>query len=374
MSHYPNFVNHDSLDYQNEVEIGDTGVDADSICQRSSNADFPNDAMDGDEEGVVFEDDEDEFSNVEEEVVCVTVEVKDDFSDDEFSVAKAEQSYVLDVNQLTTSVSSISAADYIEDVVVISPSDFRRDYFYDYEQRMEDWERHRGGEWRRKLRSQPPPLRSVESGFNDEEYEDKKGPSCLLMFTLFLLTLELGAAIVAVLFFEPFLECCGDSFVSTPDFTTDSWNQVLYGIAVAYLVWIIVAFPVVAISKEPVFLFNPMIGFLLCMHMLYVTNTTYAYAIYGLETLAMLGQTYVLMQLHRNTELCIHSMFNFIMCGLVVYSLIELTRQGGYCIVAGSVQGVFSEATCNVRCIDDASCNICDGNATQCFIPFQSIS
>jgi hypothetical protein len=375
MSYYPDFVDHDGTEYQKNLNTEGSGVDTFNTYKKRTNSGLQYDKRDnGKDDEIVFVEDEDgeEFYD-DSEVVIVVNEVEDDFSDDEYQVDKTEQSHAFDDDQARTSVSSFSANDEIEDDAILS-YDFSRDYDYDKEYQMEDWESHRGTELRRKVTSQPPPLRSVQSGFNDEYYEGNKGPSCLLIFTLALLSLELGAAIIAVLFFEPFVECCGDSFVSTSDISNDSWNQALYGISIAYLTWVIVDFPVVAISKEPVFLFNPMIGFLLCMHMLYVTNTTYAYAIYGLETCAMLGQTYVLMQLHRNAELCIHSLFNFIMCGIVVYSLIELTRQGGYCIVGGSVQGVFSEATCNIHCVDEASCNVCDGNVTQCFIPFQSIS
>jgi hypothetical protein len=236
---------------------------------------------------------------------------------------------------------------------------------------VEDWN-DRGVTSGKYPRAVSKPAR-VDNAFNHEEGQGDDRSSSLLVFTVCVLCLELAAATIAVIYFEPLVECCGDSFVSELDSTTNAWNQALFGISIGYLVWVIVDFPIVVLCKEPVFLFNPMIGFLLAMHMLYVTNTTFAYTIYGLETLAMLGQSYILMQLRKNVETFIHSLFNFVMSGIVVYALIELSRQGGYCIVGGELEGVFSPSTCNVRCIDEASCNICDGNTTSCFIQFSSV-
>lgn len=297
--------------------------------------------------------------------------------------AKAQPSDVFDRGQLRISVTEFESDEDYEEVVSYD-YDFSRGYDDVPEYELDEWESHRGGESaiRREASSRKSSsissrratssrrLHSVQDAFDDDDYQVDKRPSCLLVFTICMLCLELGAAMLAVVYFEPLVECCGDSFITSSDSATVVWNQAMYGISIGYLVWIILDFPIVAISKEPVFLFNPMIGFLLCMHMLYVTNTTYAYVIYGLETAAMLGQSYVLMQLGRNAELCVHSIFNFVMCGIVIYALIELTRQGGYCIVGGSLQGVFSESTCNLRCVDEESCNTCSGNATQCFIPF----
>jgi hypothetical protein len=198
----------------------------------------------------------------------------------------------------------------------------------------------------------------------------KRRTPCAIIFTIFVLLLELGAAMVAIMYWEDLMECCGDSFVSVSDSVTSSWNTALFAVAVGYLTWVIVQFPIIALTKEPVFLFNPMIGFLLAIHMLYVTNVLSAYIIYGLETAAMLGQSYILMNLGKSAELCIHSLFNFTMSGLVVYLIIELSKQGGYCIVDGELESVFQLPTCNIACTDEASCNVCTANTTSCFISF----
>jgi hypothetical protein len=184
------------------------------------------------------------------------------------------------------------------------------------------------------------------------------------------LLLELGAAMVAIMYWEDLMECCGVSFISDAESTTSAWNTALFAVAVAYLTWVIIEFPIISVTKEPVFLFNPMIGYLLGVHMVYVTNIFGAYLIFGLETAAMIGQTIILLQLGKNAELCIHSIFNFTMCGLVFYLIIELTKQGGYCIVDGKLESVFQIPTCDVYCTDEASCMICTANATSCFISF----
>jgi hypothetical protein len=333
MSYYPDFVDQECEDYKSDTEDSD-------ISSRRENTEAQRNAS--------------------------AIESSGD-------IPIAQQSHIFDDEKLRISVTEFSSDEDNEEVFVPSYEYYFSRGYSGHEYELEDWESHRGGgsDTRRQAPSSRK-LRSVESAFDDDDNRADNRPSCLLVFTFCMLFLELASAMVAVIFFEPLVECCGDSFVSTSNATTEAWNQALYGISIGYLVWIVIDFPVVAISKEPVFLFNPMIGFLLCMHMLYVTNTTYAYTIYGLETAAMFGQSYILMQLNRNAELCVHSTFNFIMCGIVIYALIEMTRQGGYCIVGGKLEGVFTESTCNVRCFDDATCNICDGNATQCFIPFQS--
>ena len=126
------------------------------------------------------------------------------------------------------------------------------------------------------------------------------------------------------------------------------------------------------IAQEPFFLCNPMVGYLLTMYMIYSGDTKNAYIMYGLETASLLGQSFVLVQMQRSAELCVHSMINYVFCGLVIYVLIQLTGQGGYCIVNNRIQSIFFESTCNVGCIDEASCFRCniDGNSTACFIRF----
>ncbi|KAG7348198.1 hypothetical protein IV203_016903 [Nitzschia inconspicua] len=346
MTHYPDFVDHEIVDYQSDID-DDESTRRERDSRGNSNQRESSDNVPIAQPSSVFDQEQLKISVTEFE------------SDEEYDEVPEVHEFVPEVHEF---VPEVHEYDY----------DFSRGYQREDEYELDDWESHRGGESEIRRIKSSQKLRSVESSFDDDDLQVDKRPSCLLIFTICILCLELGAAMIAVIFFEPLVECCGESFVSPSETTTETWNKALYGISVGYLVWIILDFPIVALSKEPVFLFNPMIGFLLCMHMLYVTNTTYAFAIYGLETAAMLGQSYVLMQLQRNAELCVHSIFNFIMCGIVIYALIELTRQGGYCIVGGSLQGVFTDSTCDVRCNDEASCNNCAGNATQCFIPFQS--
>lgn len=194
----------------------------------------------------------------------------------------------------------------------------------------------------------------------------------LAIWCTLVLLLELGGAMIAVIYYTDLIECCGSSFIADSDTTAQRWNSAIFGIGIGYLVLIILEIPVVALKQEPMFLFNPMIGFLLAVHMLYVTETLYCYIIFGLETAAMLGQSFILIQMGRSSELCIHALFNYVMCGLVVYVILDMTRQGGYCIVDGQLQSVFQDSTCNIGCVDDESCFICTANSTSCFIRFDS--
>ncbi|KAL3924301.1 MAG: hypothetical protein SGILL_001129 [Bacillariaceae sp.] len=301
----------------------------------------------------------------------------DDNDDEEMIVAKAHPSKVFD-DDCDVPRTSVTSLDLDSDDDIL---DFSVDYVEGHEYQIQDWESHRGVNNSHVSSSQQLQQQQLYSVGNtkkdgyyvdsdEEELELDNRPGCLLIFTMCMLLCELAAGIIAVMYNEPLVECCGDSFVSSSDSTTNRWNQAMFGISIGYLVWVIVDIPIIALSREPVFLFNPLIGFLLSLHMFYVTNTTFAYVIFGLESVAMIGQSYVLIRMRRTAEMCLHCIFNFTMCGIVVYALIELSRQGGYCIVGGQLEGVFTDSTCNTGCEDEASCNICDGNATSCFIQF----
>ncbi|KAL3910460.1 MAG: hypothetical protein SGARI_002114 [Bacillariaceae sp.] len=364
----------------------------------SASTDYGDFVLDYDSDGS-FQNDDSSNTQQQNTVIDVVEETDDDddndsaviFDEDQL-VAQAHPSEVFEEGKRQhTSNTSITSSD-IEDF------NLPAEYYGDggaQEYQIEDWESYRGLEHvsynhSYRIHQQASHRRSSQrrassrvvgrkkqqqyyEDSDDSEYELDNRPGCLLIFTICLLFVELAAAMIAVIYYEPLVECCGDSFVSNVESTTQLWNEALFGISIGYLCWVIVDMPIVAISKEPVFLFNPLIGYLLALHMFYVTNVTYAYVIYGLETAAMLGQSYVLIQLRRNAEICIHSIFNFTMCGIVVYALIELSRQGGYCIVDGQLEGVFTDPTCDTRCLDEAACNICDGNATSCFIGFPSM-
>jgi hypothetical protein len=202
-----------------------------------------------------------------------------------------------------------------------------------------------------------------------EEEEEKKGPSSLLLFSFFLLFLEFCGALLAIIYWDnvaDVVECCGESYMSN-----DTWNVALFVIATAYLTWTIVSGPIIAKTHEPFFLFNPMIGFLLAMHMLYTTHVVNAYIMYGIETFAMLGQTYVLCQIRKRWELSIHTLANYTVSLLMIFMITSLSNDGGYCIVDGELQSIFSNSTCsNAKCTDEVSCNICTGEINECFISF----
>ena len=200
------------------------------------------------------------------------------------------------------------------------------------------------------------------------EEAERRRMKKLTMIGIGVLMFEIAAATVAFLNYQDLIECCGTSIFTS----TETWNTVFYWISIAYLIVIIVIeIPTLAMTHEPLFLFNPMVGFVLAMHMIYVTDTHSAYIIFGLETAAMFGQSMVLVQMqNRGLELFIHSVLNYTLCGLVLYMLIQLQEQGGYCIIDERIQSVFTVSSCNIGCIEEESCYQCEANITSCFIQF----
>ena len=212
-----------------------------------------------------------------------------------------------------------------------------------------------------------------------------------MYFAVLVLLLEVAAGTIAVMYYQELIECCGRSIFGSTSTNGDSsgigeggneindeiiaarWNTIFYWVGISYLIVIIlIEIPTLVIATEPLFIFNPMVGFLLAMHMMYTTDAKTAYIIYGLETAAMVGQSIVLVHMRRSPELCIHSILNYTFCGLVIYVLVRLTEQGGYCIVNDRIQSIFSASTCNIECIDDVSCFRCDVDTSSCFIQFST--
>ena len=212
------------------------------------------------------------------------------------------------------------------------------------------------------------------------ERMEKQRRSKVMVHAVVLLLLEVAAATIAVMYHLELIECCGTSIFSENASTADRWDKIFYWIGITYLlVLILIEIPTLIIAQETLFLFNPMIGYLLVMQMMYAADTQIAYIIYGLETVAMLGQSMVLVKMNRGPESCLHSILNYTLAGITLYLLLKLTQQGGYCIVNDRIQSVFSESTCNINCIDEASCFRCTGGGggdelsslTQCFIRFE---
>jgi len=200
------------------------------------------------------------------------------------------------------------------------------------------------------------------------EEAERRRMKKVTMMSIGVLMFEIAAATVAFLNYQDLIECCGTSIFTS----TETWNTVFYWISIAYLIVIIVIeIPTLVVTHEPLFVFNPMVGFVLAMHMIYVTDTHSAYIIFGLETAAMFGQSMVLVQMqNRGLELFIHSVLNYTLCGLVLYMLIQLQEQGGYCIIDERIQSVFTVSSCNIGCIEEESCYQCEANITSCFIQF----
>mmetsp|Transcript_4211 Transcript_4211/g.10933 ORF Transcript_4211/g.10933 Transcript_4211/m.10933 type:complete len:428 (+) Transcript_4211:168-1451(+) len=210
-----------------------------------------------------------------------------------------------------------------------------------------------------------------------ERYEraERRRIGKLMWFGVFLLLLEVAGAIVAVMNYQELVECCGRSIFSENESVGERWNKAFYLIGILYIpVILVIEIPTLVIAQETAFLFNPMVGFLLAMQMIYVTDLKSAYIIFGLEVVAMMGQSMILVQMPRSFESCIHSVVNYTLAGMTIYIIVLLRQQGGYCIVNDRIQSVFSESTCNTACINEDSCFRCIGDenfVTQCFIRFQ---
>jgi hypothetical protein len=92
---------------------------------------------------------------------------------------------------------------------------------------------------------------------------------------------------------------------------------------------------------------------------------------YGLVTAASIGENYALWQDWNYTTLCMQIILSYAASGFVLNCIIELTWQGGYCIVGGEVESVFHDQTCNTDCDDvNIPCSVCDIAETHCFIQF----
>lgn len=207
--------------------------------------------------------------------------------------------------------------------------------------------------------------------------ERAKKRMCKIMSQgVFFLCFEIAAASIAIMNNEEFIECCGRSIFSENEAIGETWNQIFYWMGITYLlVLLLIEIPTLLIANETLFLFNPLIGFLLAMHMIYVTDVKNAFAIFGLETVAMLGQSLVLSRLPRGPESFCHALFNYTFWGITAFTLAMLTRQGGYCIVDDRIQSVYAAQTCNVACIDEATCSVCNAGdgSTDCFIRFPEL-
>ena len=219
-----------------------------------------------------------------------------------------------------------------------------------------------------------------EKSAKDPEQEkfdslEKERIGKVMKFAVLVLMLEVAAAVIAIKNHQDLVECCGNSVFSNDESVGERWNKIFFWVGIIYLpVIILIEIPTLLIAQEPLFIFNPMVGFLLAMQMLYTTDVMNAYIIFGLEFLAMLCQSRVLAYMRRSPESCLHYALNYTLAAITIFMLVRLKQQGGYCIVGNRIQSVFSEQTCNVGCIDDDSCFRCNSGdeffVPNCFIPF----
>ena len=207
---------------------------------------------------------------------------------------------------------------------------------------------------------------------SNDRYEnaERRRVGKLMYFGVFLLLLEVAGASIAVKNHQELVECCGRSIFSEDESVGERWNKIFFWVGIIYLpVIILIEIPTLIIAQETLFLFNPMVGYLLAMQMLYTTDVRSAWIIFILETVAMLGQSCVLSQMRRRPESCLHSILNYTLGGITIYMMLKLTQQGGFCIVDDRIQSVLTEPTCNVACIDEETCFRCTSSGDETFLP-----
>jgi hypothetical protein len=211
-----------------------------------------------------------------------------------------------------------------------------------------------------------------EPNYDPSYYEDEKvrAPSTKLV-AFAALALEMALAIVSIISFDGFADCCGEYFfvTNTPE-GQETWDKSIFWIAVGYLGLVVTQVAFVAM-EWPVAIFNPLVGFFLTLSGLYSAFRVEVWIMYGLETTAVLLQSYVLFRDQRSFLLCLQTLLNYGVCAFVLYAIISLSQQGGYCVVGGLFETIFQESTCNTNCNDvDIPCSVCDVDQSSCFIPF----
>jgi hypothetical protein len=212
-----------------------------------------------------------------------------------------------------------------------------------------------------------------EPNYDPSYYADEKkarAPFTRLV-AIAVLALEMALAIVSIISFDGFADCCGEYFfmTDTPE-GQEKWDKSIFWIAVGYLGLVVIQVTFVAM-EWPVAIFNPLVGFCLTLSGLYGANQVEAIIMYGLETTAVFAQSYVLFRDQRYFSLFLQTLLNYFASGFVLYIIISRSQQGGFCIVGDLFETIFQDSTCNTNCNDvDIPCSVCDVEQSSCVIQF----
>jgi hypothetical protein len=208
-----------------------------------------------------------------------------------------------------------------------------------------------------------------EPNYDPSYYEANKIRTPFTKFVaLVVLALEMGVALLSLVTFDGFEECCGESIFYNAAEERIRWEQAFFWTSVAYLIIVIMQVPFVA-KGYSVTLFNPVLGFALTLLTMYNLHPKEAWIMFGLETAAALTESFGLFRDGNFTMLFVQMLWGIGACGVTLFCFISLSQQGGYCIVDGTLESVFQESTCNTSCDGvEISCIVCDVDQPSCFI------
>lgn len=211
-----------------------------------------------------------------------------------------------------------------------------------------------------------------EPKYDPSYYEDEKERDPLIkLFAIAGLCLELAVGVISIITFDGFEECCGGYFfMADSSDGQDKWDKAVFWIAVGYVG--VVVIEMLLHSKEwPLGVCNPLVGFCLNLASIYSSNSIEAYIMYALQTAAVFTRSYVFIKDRRYSSLFLQSLLGFFASGFVLYIIISLTIQGGYCVVGDFFETMLQKTACNTDCDDvDIPCSVCDYAQKSCFIEF----
>ena len=212
-----------------------------------------------------------------------------------------------------------------------------------------------------------------EPNLDPSYYEDEKETdSYTKLAAVVAFGLEIGVAVVSMISFEGFEECCGEYFfmAKTPE-SQEKWDRANFWVAVTYLGIAAVQLLLVARRLIIVPIFNPLIGFYLVLSAIYGSDEFYAIIMYGLETAAVICATFMLFRERRYYSLFVQVFVCYFASGFTLYLIVKYRRQGGYCVFGGLYEMLFQEQICDIPCDDiEVPCSFCDIEKASCFIQF----
>jgi hypothetical protein len=213
-----------------------------------------------------------------------------------------------------------------------------------------------------------------EPKYDPSYYADEQERTRLTKFAaIAVLALEMILATLAIISFDGQVECCDDHWLYDSEKGQDTWDKIFLWVSVGYLSWAVLSIVFVAVKEYHVALLNPLIGFTLAYFTLYNAQRWEALTMYGLETAAMLLESFVLVRDQKYSLLGLQMLVVYVASGIGLYCIMAVSKDGGYCIVDGTLQSVFQNSTCNMDCDDvDIPCFVCNvvDEPSSCFIPF----